>query len=297
MSMRRGYLYLVIAFFFWGSLYVVNKYVMDYVPPLTLHVLRQVIALVVLGLMARHRGWAKVPRNHLSYILAMGPLAYFMAPGMQNIATNLMNASMASLLNTMNPLFICLFAVVFLKEEMTKRKTAGVLLSFVGVAVVLGVTTDGGVSLRGFFFALLSVLGWSSGTIIIRKLSGGRYSSEQIAFMGMTAALPFSLTASLVELQTKSLTFDWGAVLGILFLATLCTALPNVLWNRSLEILPATSCSQAFPLQPFFATLLGVIFLHEAITWNFLLGGVLISAGVIIGLSGGKGGKLPEELS
>ena len=83
---------------------------------------------------------------------------------------------------------------------------------------------------------------------------------------------------------------------GILYLATLCTALPNVLWNRSLEILPATSCSQAFPLQPFFATLLGVLFLHEAITWNFLLGGVLISAGVIIGLSGGKGGPVPQDL-
>ena len=296
MSMRRGYLYLVIAFFFWGSLYVVNKYVMDYVPPLTLHLFRQMLAILILGFMAWRKGLASIPKSHWPMIIAMGPLAYFMAPGMQNIATNLMNASMASLLNTMNPLFICLFAVIFLKEEMTKRKTAGVLLSFVGVAVVLGVTGEG-VSLRGFFFALLSVLGWSSGTIIIRKLSGGRYSSEQIAFMGMTAALPFSLTASLVELQTKSLTFDWGAVLGILFLATLCTALPNVLWNRSLEILPATSCSQAFPLQPFFATLLGVIFLHEAITWNFLLGGVLISAGVIIGLSGGKGGKLPEELS
>ena len=297
MSMRRGYLYLVIAFFFWGSLYVVNKYVMDYVPPLTLHLFRQIIAVGVLYLMARRKGLVSIPKHHWPFILAMGPLAYFVAPGMQNMATNLMNASMASLLNTMNPLFICLFAVIFLKEEMTKRKTAGVLLSFVGVAVVLGVTTDGGVSLRGFFFALLSVLGWSSGTIIIRKLSGGRYSSEQIAFMGMTAALPFSLSASCVELQTHALLFDWWAILGVLYLGTLCTALPSVLWNKSLEILPATSCSQAFPLQPFFATLLGVIFLHEAITWNFLLGGVLISAGVIIGLSGGKGGKLPEELS
>ncbi|MBR2489977.1 MAG: DMT family transporter [Ruminiclostridium sp.] len=295
MSMRRGYVYLVIAFFFWGSLYVVNKYVMDYVPPLTLHLFRQMIAVVVLGLMARRKGLASIPRNHWPLILSMGPLAYFVAPGMQNIATNLMNASMASLLNTMNPLFICLFAVLFLKEEMTRRKTAGVLLSFVGVAVVLGVTGEG-VSLRGFFFALLSVLGWSSGTIIIRKLSGGRYSSEQIAFMGMAAALPFSLTASFVEVQTHALTFDWGAVAGILYLATLCTALPNVLWNRSLEILPATSCSQAFPLQPFFATLLGVLFLHEAITWNFLLGGALISAGVIIGLSGGKGGPIPQDL-
>ena len=296
MSMRRGYLYLVIAFFFWGSLYVVNKYVMDYVPPLTLHLFRQMIAVVILGLMARHKGMASIPKGHWPMIIAMGPLAYFMAPGMQNIATNLMNASMASLLNTMNPLFICLFAVIFLKEEMTKRKTAGVLLSFVGVAVVLGVTGEG-VSFRGFFFALLSVLGWSSGTIIIRKLSGGRYSSEQIAFMGMAAALPFSLAASFGELMTKPLIFSWGALWGVLFLATLCTVLPNILWNRSLEILPATSCSQAFPLQPFFATLLGVVFLHEAITWNFLVGGLLISAGVIIGLSGGKGGKLPAELS
>lgn len=294
MSMRRGYLYLVIAFFFWGSLYVVNKYVMDYVPPLTLHLFRQIIAVGVLYLMARRKGLAPIPKGHWPFILAMGPLAYFVAPGMQNMATNLMNASMASLLNAMNPLFICLFAVIFLKEEMTKRKTAGLVLAFVGVAAVLGVTGEG-VSLRGFCFALLSVLGWSSGTIIIRKLSGGQYSSEQIAFMGMAAALPFSLTASCVELQTHALLFDWGAILGVLYLGTLCTALPSVLWNKSLEVLPATTCSQAFPLQTFFATLMGVVFLHEALTWNFLVGGVLISAGVIVGLSGGKGGPVPKD--
>ena len=133
MSMRRGYLYLVIAFFFWGSLYVVNKYVMDYVPPLTLHVLRQVIALVVLGLMARHRGWAKVPRKHLPYILAMGPLAYFVAPGMQNMATNLMNASMASLLNTMNPLFIREAIEAFIRNFLL----GGVLIS---AGVIIGLS-------------------------------------------------------------------------------------------------------------------------------------------------------------
>jgi drug/metabolite transporter (DMT)-like permease len=254
------------------------------------------IAVVILGLMARHKGMASIPKGHWPMIIAMGPLAYFMAPGMQNIATNLMNASMASLLNTMNPLFICLFAVIFLKEEMTKRKTAGLFLAFAGVAAVLGVTGEG-VSLRGFFFALLSVLGWSSGTIIIRKLSGGQYSSEQIAFMGMAAALPFSLTASCVELQSHALLFDWWAILGVLYLGTLCTALPSVLWNKSLEVLPATTCSQAFPLQTFFATLLGVVFLHEAITWNFLVGGVLISAGVIVGLSGGKRGVVPKDVS
>ena len=296
MSMRRGYVYLVIAFFFWGSLYVVNKFVMDYIPPLTLHLLRQVIAVVILGLMAWRKGFTPIKKSHWPLIIAMGPLAYFVAPGMQNIATDLLNASMGALLNTMNPLFICLFAVIFLKETMTRRKTAGILLSILGVAVVMGVTGEG-VSPRGFFFSLLSVLGWSSGTIIIRKLSDVKYSSEQIAFMGMAAALPFSFAASMAEIQSNPVVFNGPAILSVLYLATLCTALPNVLWNRSLQILPATVCSQAFPLQSFFATLLGVVFLHEAITWNFLAGSVLISAGVIIGLSGGKGGPVPKELT
>ncbi len=296
MRMRRGYVYLVIAFFFWGSLYVVNKFVMDCIPPLTLHLFRQMIAVVVLGLMAWRKGFTPIKKSHWPLIIAMGPLAYFVAPGMQNIATDLLNASMGALLNTMNPLFICLFAVIFLKETMTRRKTAGILLSILGVAVVMGVTGEG-VSLLGFFFSLLSVLGWSSGTIIIRKLSDVKYSSEQIAFMGMAAALPFSFAASMAEIQSNPVVFNGPTILSVLYLATLCTALPNVLWNRSLQLLPATVCSQAFPLQSFFATLLGVLFLHEAITWNFLVGSVLISAGVIIGLSGGKGGPVPKELT
>ena len=137
MNMRRGYLYLVIAFFFWGSLYVVNKYVMDYVPPLTLHLFRQIIAVGVLYLMARRKGLVSIPKHHWPFILSMGPLAYFVAPGMQNIATNLMNASMASLLNTMNPLFICLFAVIFLHEAITWNFLLGGALISAGVIIGL----------------------------------------------------------------------------------------------------------------------------------------------------------------
>lgn len=294
MSMRRGYFYLVIAFFFWGSLYVVNKYVMDFIPPLTLHLFRQIIAVACLGLLAWRKGLKPVPRQQVPMLIAMGVLGYFVSAGMQNVATNLMNASVAALLNTMNPMFICLFAVIFLKETMTKRKTTGVLLSFVGVAVVMGASMEGA-NLLGLAFAILSVLGWAGATVLIRKL-GGNYSSEQMAFMGMSIALPCSLTASLVEVQTHAVDIQPLALLGVLYLGSLCTALPNVLWNRSLQLLPATVCSQFFPLQPLFATLLGVIFLHEAVTWNFLAGGVIISLGVVIGLSGGKGGTVPKEV-
>lgn len=293
--MRKGYVYLVVGFFFWGSLYVVNKYVMGFIPPLTLHLFRQIIAVACLGLLAWRKGLKPVPRRQVPLVVAMGVLGYFLSAATQNVATSLMNASVAALLNTMNPMFICLFAVIFLKEQMTRRKTAGILLSFVGVAAVLGLSMEGA-NPQGFAFALLSVVCWAGTTVLIRKL-GGAYSSEQTAFMGMAAALPFSLAASLVEIQSRGVTLAPLAVAGVFYLGILCTALPNILWNRSLQLLPATVCSQFFPLQPFFATLLGVVFLHETITVNFLAGGVLISIGVIIGLSGGKGGPLPKGLA
>ena len=67
--------------------------------------------------------------------------------------------------------------------------------------------------------------------------------------------------------------------------------------NIATNLMNASMASLLNTMNPLFICLFAVIFLHEAITWNFLLGGALISAGVIIGLSGGKGGKLPEELS
>jgi len=52
------------------------------------------------------------------------------------------NASVASVLNETANVFIVLMALLFLKEEFTKRKLVGVLMTFVGVIVFLGVFGD-----------------------------------------------------------------------------------------------------------------------------------------------------------
>ena len=53
-------------------------------------------------------------------------------------------------------------------------------------------------------------------------------------------------------------------------------------WTRCLSILPASTCSLFYPLQPVFAALLGAVILKETFTSTFAIGLALISLDVVL---------------
>jgi drug/metabolite transporter (DMT)-like permease len=57
------------------------------------------------------------------------------------------------------------------------------------------------------------------------------------------------------------------------------------LWNYAFARLPAAAASLTFFAQPLVGALLGWFFLGEQITALFVLGGVLIGAGILISAS------------
>lgn len=280
--MKRGYIYLLITFFFWGSMYVVSKFALACIPPLTVTFFRQVLSVALIGLLAYRKGLKPIKKEHWKYFLVIGVLGYALNGIFQFQATSMMNASLSSLFNSINPLFISFFAVVLLKEEMTKNKVIGLICSFLGVCIILGV--DGSsINGMGVVFAFASVLVWSFSCAWMRKVSAD-YSSEQVAFVGMLIGVPVCAVASIAELQTKVVVFEWKAVLALVYMAVFCSMLTNLLWNTSLKLLDASTCALFYPLQTFFSAVLGIILLHETLSVSFVLGGVMISAGIIVGL-------------
>jgi drug/metabolite transporter (DMT)-like permease len=57
----------------------------------------------------------------------------------------------------------------WLKESMTVRKLTGILLGFFGVLIVSFEGLNGYVSLAGILLALISALGWTFGTVYVKK--------------------------------------------------------------------------------------------------------------------------------
>jgi drug/metabolite transporter (DMT)-like permease len=70
--------------------------------------------------------------------------------------------------------------------------------------------------------------------------------------------------------------------MSLLYIGLICTALSHVLWNKSLKLLPATTCSLFYPIQPLTSAVLAILVLDEKLTISFIIGAVLIGIGMIV---------------
>lgn len=283
---KRRLIPLFAAFVLWGSQYVISKIALRTVPPVTLLALRYLISVPALFIVLRLRhALTPIKKGDWPILFAIGFTGYFASFCLQMLGINRLTGSVSSLLGAMNPIFIPILAAFFLHERITPAKIACVALSMAGVVVIVGV--DGTVDASGALLMLASVFLWSTASIIIRRVSG-RYDPMQIALIAILCALPFTGGWSLIELQSTPCSFTLESVLAVLYMGVLGTAVTHSLWNYSLRVMDASFCSMFYPMQPLVSSILGVLFLHEAVTPGFVIGALMICCGIVAAVISAK---------
>ena len=172
MKRNAGYLYLLITFFCWGSIYVVSKYALAVMGPVTVSFCRYLVSVVCLyGILKWKGGHKKIAKEHWPYLLILGGLGYFAAIILQLGGTALLSGSLASLINSLNPVMISILAAVFLKEKITWKNVLSIVVSLIGVYIILG---NGSMQINplGILLSAGSVVLWSAASVSIRKISG-----------------------------------------------------------------------------------------------------------------------------
>ena len=283
---KRRLIPLFAAFVLWGSQYVISKIALRTVPPVTLLALRYLVSVPALFIVLRLRhALTPVKKGDWPILFAISFTGYFASFCLQMLGINRLTGSVSSLLGAMNPIFIPILAAFFLHERITPAKIACVALSMAGVVVIVGV--DGTVDASGALLMLASVFLWSTASIIIRRVSG-RYDPMQIALIAILCALPFTGGWSLIELQSAPCSFTLESVLAVLYMGVLGTAVTHSLWNYSLRVMDASFCSMFYPMQPLVSSILGVLFLHEAVTPGFVIGALMICCGIVAAVISAK---------
>ena len=283
---KRRLIPLFAAFVLWGSQYVISKIALRTVPPVTLLALRYLVSVPALFIVLRLRhALTPVKKGDWPILFAIGFTGYFASFCLQMLGINRLTGSVSSLLGAMNPIFIPILAALFLHERITPAKIACVALSMAGVVVIVGV--DGTVDASGALLMLASVFLWSTASIIIRRVSG-RYDPMQIALIAILCALPLTGGWSLIELQSAPCSFTLESVLAVLYMGVLGTAVTHSLWNYSLRVMDASFCSMFYPMQPLVSLILGVLFLHEAVTPGFVIGALMICCGIVAAVISAK---------
>lgn len=278
MKDQKAYLYLIVTFALWGSLYVVSKYVLGKVPTFTISLIRFIIAFITLVLI-RGKSNDKIEKKDYKYIFCLGFVGYFIAVGAQLLGTRYAGASMASLMNSMNPVTMAIFASFFLHERLTTRKIISTILALIGVYIILG-NKGKNYSFIGIIYSIVAVLTWSAISVLVRKLTQ-KYPSLLITQYGIAVAIVFYIPLSIYEICTvQTFDFDFNCILALLYMGIMCTGVAYLLWNKCLEKLPAGVCSAFYPIQPLISTLCGVLFLHESVKAPFIIGSIFIVVGV-----------------
>jgi len=279
--------YLALAFI-WGSSFLFIKVGIRQLHPMYVSLGRLVAgALTVLAVLLLTR--VRLPRSprvwgHLAVVGVIGAAAPFtlFAYGEQRVASVL-----AGIWNATTPLIaLPVAALVFRTERMTVRRTAGILLGFLGVLTVLGVWRGvGGVQLTGQLMCFGAACCYGVAIPYQRRFLSGLPDSGVAVPAGqlLMGALALAVVAPLVAGAPPVPTRLGLPVVGsVLALGALGTGIAFVLNFRVIRMAGASTSASVTYFLPIVATVIGVLGLGERLHWYQPVGALVVLAGVAV---------------
>lgn len=282
-----GSLCLFLAASIWGSMYVLSKYILEFVSPITLLWIRYAIAFVVLFIILRtfeHKKGGKVVIKKRDWLLIawIGFIGYFVSIFMQFLGTQLSDAHTGALITASTPVFVVLFAKFILKEAFTTKKIISLVLATLGVVTVIGFDTMFLKHLMGNIVLVGAAVTWALLSVYV-KVASKRFDSLITTTYAILFALIF--TTPFMFLQHENISFilyNRQFLLGMLYLGIISTAAAFFLWNKGIELMDAGIGSLFLFFQPVTGSILGWLCLGEQLNTGFFVGGVLIILAVFI---------------
>lgn len=269
----------------WGGMYVVSKYVLDYIPPMTLLLARLLIgaATLLLVVVAGRSPW--VARRDLARMALLGLVGFGISLGAQFAGTRLSSAGHGAVITSVTPAFILVFAAALLKERVTWVKVAAVGIATAGVLLVVEQPNGFRLEARAFWgdvFLLVAGITWALYTVLGR-LAANRYPPVTVTTYATLFGILWVLPVIPLELRGMAWRpFPPAVWWGILYLGVVSTALAFYLWNKGFTLLDASTGSLFFFAQPVVGAVLGWLLLGEVLTARFLLGTAVIIAGGVL---------------
>ncbi len=190
-------------------------------------------------------------------------------------------ASLAQILMALVPLMTLFLSSVHGLEVLTRRGVLGAILAMGGIAIAVGVGTVRDVSLVHAGAIIVATFFNSEGVILLKKFPPTPPIMTNA--IGMTIGSLFLLTASLVTGEAQALPSQRDTIVALLYLVFVVTISVFMLYIFVLRNWTASGTSYGFVLMPLVTIVIASSLAGEQITAGFLLGGVLVLAGVLVG--------------
>ncbi len=269
---------LLLATAFWGTTYVLTKFILDYLEPLNIISLRFLIAAVILVIVF-HRRLTCITKSFLAKTLFLSVflLLSFMS---MNYALLYTSASNAAFIGGTTVLFVPIFEWIFLGRRLGKKIWFCVGLSLVGVAL-LTLNADFRLSFGfGEVLSLSCALTYAIYILMVDRIAKEydpvAVSSVQMIFISLIS------TALTFFFETYRLPPNPSSWFVLLLLAFPCTAIAYVIQFLAQKYTTPTHTGLIISMETVFGGFFAFVLLREVLSLYNYLGAFLMFVSIFI---------------
>jgi drug/metabolite transporter (DMT)-like permease len=285
-SSRLDWLLFGVLGFFWGSSYLFIRIGVDAgLQPFTLVTLRLAIGFLLLAtvaIAARQR----LPREAGTYLrlVVLAVLGVAVPFSLISWAEQSVASSLAAVINGAVPLGVIVIAAAVLPDEpFTARRVIGLVVGFVGVAVLVGF--DPGVLAGTSLLPVVALLGSTTS-----YAASGVYARRFLQGLSPMITAVFEIGFALIIAAILAIVLDGGirlptrtdAIFAVIWLGLLGSGLAFLIFFRLLGRWGATRTSMVAYVMPVVGLVLGAVVLHEPVDARLVFGTALVISGIAI---------------
>ena len=265
--------------FFWSSSFMFIKIALNYYDSMTLSVLRYIISSFVLifYMIVKKMRIPELKDIPIFFCSGFTGFALYMITLNKGLTT--LSSSTVSVIMAFAPILTSVLSVIFLKEKINLYGWICIFVSFAGIAVLM--LWEGVLSVNeGVFLILTSALLLAIYNIIQKKLMKRYTASEATTYSIFTGTILLVLYSP--KSATEIFHMSSAGFIIVFYLAVFVGVVGYILWSKALSLAENTGeIANLLFLNPFIATIMGIIILHEKLTIPTIIGGTMILSGIL----------------
>ena len=272
---------LVLASFFFSLMTLCVKKIDNRIPIFELVFFRSLLSLIITLLIINIKNINPLGNNRPLLVLRglLGTIALICI----FYAIRNMPLSISTVIQYTYPIFISIFAGIFINEKITRNIIIASIIGWLGILIIINPIQLSNINVEveytSIFIAFLGSICTALAYITVKKLSFTENVYVIIQYfplVSLITLLPFVLI--------NWVTPNWLELVWIICIG-LFTQLGQTFLTIGLKKLPASNASTINYLQVLFGSAWGILFFSEMINVNFLLGASLVLLGTIISTS------------
>lgn len=293
---KISYIYASLAALMWGSTAAVTKLLLNDLTNMQVLFFSTFFASAILIFICLLQGKLSIikkytPKDYAIFAF-MGLMGVFLYRFFLQAALQLMPAQEAFIINYTWPIMVVVFAWFILKERMTGRKVLGLLLSFIGVAIVVakGDFSVLAFSADGVLCALAGAVVYGFYSALGKRQHYDKYTSTAFFYI-----FSFLISAILLLSTSHVPALNLGQIGGLIWLGIFPSGLAFVFWLLALQHGDTAKISNIIFITPFLSLIYIYFLLGENILVSSIVGLAVIVAGILVQSTNIKTRDIPPE--